>query len=85
MGFDVDLRPKGNMLFIKNEDVPGVVGKVGTIIGKNNVNISGFLLSNMKDKNFAYSVIKIDNNIKAEIIEEIFNLDEVIEVKQLHL
>ena len=85
MGFDVDLRPKGNMLFIKNEDVPGVVGKVGTIIGKNNVNISGFLLSNMKDKNFAYSVIKIENNIKAEIIEEICNLDEVIEVKQLHL
>ena len=85
MGFDVDLRPKGNMLFIKNEDVPGVVGKVGTIIGKNNVNISGFLLSNMKDKNFAYSVIKIDNNIKSEIIEEICNLDEVIEVKQLHL
>ena len=38
-----------------------------TSIGKNNVNISGFLLSNMKDKNFAYSVIKIDNNIKAEI------------------
>ena len=85
MVFDVDLRPIGNMLFIKNEDVPGVVGKVGTIIGKNNVNISGFLLSNMKDKNFANSVIKIDNNIKAEIIEEIFNLDEVIEVKQLHL
>ena len=39
MGFDVDLRPKGNMLFIKNEDVPGVVGKVGTIIGKNKTDI----------------------------------------------
>ena len=35
MGFEIDLRPNGTMLFIKNMDVPGVVGKVGSILGNN--------------------------------------------------
>ena len=85
MGFDIDLRPSGTMLFLKNRDVPGVVGNVGTILGNNNVNISGYLLSKMKNKDFAYSVIKIDNNINKQIIDEINLLPEIMEVRQLHL
>ena len=50
MGFKVDLEPKGKMLFIKNRDIPGVVGKVGTVLGEENVNISGYLLSKIKQK-----------------------------------
>ena len=39
----------------------------------------------MKDKDFAYSVIKIDNNIDKLIIEEINSLAEIMEVRQLNL
>ena len=85
MGFEIDLRPNGTMLFIKNMDVPGVVGKVGTILGNNKVNISGYLLSKMKNKDYAYSVIKIDDNIGAEVIDKINALSEILEVKQLQL
>ena len=85
MGFEIDLRPNGIMLFIKNKDIPGVVGKVGTILGNNKVNISGYLLSKMKNKDYAYSVIKIDNNIDVEIIDKINTLSEILEVKQLQL
>ena len=85
MGFEIDLRPNGIMLFIKNKDVPGVVGKVGTILGNNKVNISDYLLSKMKNKDYAYSVIKIDDNIDAKIIDKINTLSEILEVKQLQL
>ena len=43
MGFAVDLRPEGRMLFIKNKDVPGVIGKIGTVLCEKNINISGYL------------------------------------------
>ena len=38
--FFLDAVPKGDMLVIHNEDQPGVVGGVGTILGKNQVNIA---------------------------------------------
>ena len=85
MGFEVDLKPEGKILFIKNKDVPGVVGKVGTILGQHNINISGYLLSKVEEKNFAYSVIKIDNIITNDIILKILEIDELLEVKQLDL
>ena len=34
----------GNLLFMKNQDVPGVIGHVGTVLGKNGVNIANFSL-----------------------------------------
>ena len=85
MGFDVDLKPEGKMLFIKNGDVPGVIGKIGTILGQKNINISGYLLSKMDNKNYAYSIIKIDSKVDELTIKEINNLSEIQEIKQLHL
>jgi len=34
----------GNLVFMKNNDVPGVIGNVGTILGKNQINIANFSL-----------------------------------------
>ena len=85
MGFDVDLKPEGKMLFIKNKDVPGVVGEVGTVLGKENINISGYLLSTVDEKDFAYSVIKIDNTISDDTISDLLKIEELLDIKQLHL
>ena len=57
MGFDVDLKPEGKMLFIKNKDVPGVIGKIGTILGDLDVNIAGYLLSRIEKSDYAYAVL----------------------------
>ena len=85
MGFEVDLKPKGRMLFVKNKDVPGVIGKVGTILGLEKVNISGYLLSKVEDKNFAYSIIKVDNEISNKTISNLLEINELIEIRQLNL
>ena len=83
MGFDIDLDPLGIMLFIKNNDVPGVVGKIGTMLGEMNINIAGYLLSRIKGNDFAYAVIKVDSRIDNKSIEKISNLPEIIEIIQL--
>ena len=85
MGFEVDLKPKGKMLFIKNKDVPGVVGKVGTVLGKENVNISAYLLSKVEEKDFAYSIIRIDDKISEKAISSLSEIKDLIEIKQLDL
>ncbi len=44
MGFDIDLNPVGKMLFIINKDVPGVIGNIGSLLGKHDVNNSGIFI-----------------------------------------
>ena len=48
MGYKMEVYLKGTLLFIQNDDVPGVVGKVGTILGKNKINIQVISTSEIK-------------------------------------
>ena len=41
---DVEAPLRGTILFIRNQDVPGVIGRVGTILGERRVNIASFAL-----------------------------------------
>ena len=79
----MDIEPRGTILFIKNKDVPGVVGKVGTILGECGVNIGVYLLSRKKD-GFAMGAIRVDNEVSAETFDALKELEEVIFLQQIH-
>ena len=85
MGFDTDLDPSGSMLFVKNKDVPGVVGKIGTLLGNLNINISSYLLSKKTDNDYAFAIIKLDEKIEENILIELQKIDELLEIKQVSL
>ena len=83
MGYQIDVTPIGQMLLIQNNDIPGVVGKVGSVLGANNINIAEFILSRNSSGSEAYSIIKIDECVSSKILKELSLLDEIIEVKQI--
>ena len=83
LGFDIDVMPYGYMLFAKNKDVPGVIGKVGTILGKHNVNIGGFILSRAEEGQ-AFSVVRVDSMISKKILSELTKIPEIISLRQLN-
>ena len=74
-----------NKLFGQNKDVPGVIGKVGMILGEGGVNIAEYLLSRTPNNDSAYSVIKFDGEINEELLESLKKVDEILTVKQLHV
>ena len=84
-GIEVGAAAGFSKLFIKNNDVPGVIGKIGTILGKMGINISGYLLSKVEDKDFAYSIIRIDNKIPNKTIPILLEIEDLIDIKQLYL
>ena len=43
-GIDIEAPLEGTLLFLRNQDVPGVIGKIGTTLGDHNVNIANFAL-----------------------------------------
>ena len=85
MGYELDVNPEGNMLFMKNKDVPGVIGKVGTILGEAGVNIGEYLLSRTSQNKTAYAVVKLDSSLEDSILKSLTRLDEIVDIHQLYL
>ena len=85
MGYVIDIFPEGVMLFMQNKDVPGVIGKIGTLLGNNNINIASYILSREIKNKSAYSIVKVDEKINDEIINEISLLEEIEKINQIEL
>jgi len=78
-GFEVDVEPKGKMIFFKNSDVPGVIGDVGTTLAKHNINIADFRLGRNQHKE-ALAVIIVDDEITSGVLSELSDLKAAISV-----
>src|SRR6266446_6384732 len=59
-GFHIEATPQGHMLVMRNRDVPGVIGRVGTILGERDVNIGRFHLGRRELGGEAMAVIEVD-------------------------
>jgi D-3-phosphoglycerate dehydrogenase len=68
---DIEAPLKGFLLFIRNQDVPGVIGRVGTILGEKKVNIASFGLGRDQQSREAIGLVNIDEPIPREVLEEI--------------
>ena len=78
-GFALDIEPKGRMILFKNTDVPGVIGQVGMILAKHNINIADFRLG--RDKHgLALAVIIVDDDVSKQILNELESLEACISV-----
>ncbi|MFA5069606.1 MAG: phosphoglycerate dehydrogenase, partial [Candidatus Omnitrophota bacterium] len=64
----VDALPEGNMILISNKDVPGVVGQLGTLLGKNGINIAGMTFGRQKPLGKAISLCNVDSKVSAGLI-----------------
>jgi len=74
-----------HMLVLTNNDAPGVIGNVGNILGKNQLNIAGFHLGRMKEKDKAVSVINIDSSPTNEAIRELKETPNILSVNSVTL
>jgi len=69
-----------HMLILSNKDVPGVIGKLGNVLGKNNINIAGFHLGRLEKAGSAVAVINIDSPPTSETLRELRETPNVVEV-----
>ncbi len=76
--YDMDVEPKGNMIFFRNSDTPGVIGDVGKLLANHNINISDFRLGRSSGK--ALAVVRVDDDITKDIIDELSDLEACISV-----
>ena len=67
-GFQVDAEPEGFVLILENDDVPGIIGKVGTQLGSAGINIANWRYGREKHGGRAVSFINVDGRVPREIL-----------------
>src|SRR5437764_388383 len=89
-GIDVEAPLERNLIYMRNRDVPGVIGKVGTILGKHKINIADFSLgrrmSNESSKSRdAIAVVHIDGRVPENVLAELRRIPAVEQAKAIRL
>jgi len=83
--FYVDCIPEGNMLIVFNKDVPGIIGQIGTIFGKNSINVASVSFGREAKGGRAISVWNVDNIVPKKVMEELRGAKNIYEVKLVKL
>ena len=78
-GLPLEFRPEGTVVFLRNRDVPGVVGSVGSILGEGGVNIANFSLARAGDR--AAAVLAVDSPPSAAVLDKLRRAPAVEDVR----
>lgn len=83
--FYLEAVPEGHILLIRNIDKPGVIGSVGTCLGKHKVNISRMQLGLNTTSGEAMSLYNVDSPVGEKVLEEIKALSNILSVREIKL
>ncbi len=99
-GIDIEAPLERNLIYIRNLDVPGVVGKVGTVLGNHRVNIADFSLgrgqqaakttavgkkSSGAERATAVCVVHIDGKVPERVMMELRKIEPIVTAKAIRL
>jgi D-3-phosphoglycerate dehydrogenase len=94
-GIDVEAPLERNLIYLRNRDVPGVIGKVGTILGEESINIADFSLGRLvADKSAdtssdqpraAIAVVHVDGPVPEEVLAKLRKIPAVQQAKGIRL
>ncbi|HUO78184.1 MAG TPA: phosphoglycerate dehydrogenase [Thermodesulfovibrionales bacterium] len=83
--FAVEIVPEGTMLFMYNNDRPGVIGNIGSYLGKCNINIARMHFGREREGGMAISVVNIDSPISESQLEDLKKMPNILSVKVVEL
>ena len=83
--YHFDAVPERHMLFYVNNDIPGIIGRIGTLMGAHQVNIGQMSCGRHKVGGRALSILNVDSEIPDAVLAEVAAQDDVTWVKKVNL
>jgi D-3-phosphoglycerate dehydrogenase len=83
--YRVDIRPEGCLVILRNRDVPGVIGRVGTLLGEAGINIAEYDQARVEAGGEALAAITVDTPLPDDVKAALEALPEVLSVRQVDL
>jgi D-3-phosphoglycerate dehydrogenase len=85
---DIETPLEGNLLVCRNLDVPGVIGKIGSILGEHGVNIANFALGRERSGKKpvkALALVQVDAPVPEPVLEVLRHIEAVLEARSVQL
>ena len=82
-GYKLDFEPTANVLAIQNRDIPGVIGKIGTVLGDRGVNIAAVQWSRKEIGSKAEAFVSVDQPVNEDIMQALHEIDGVLKVSNI--
>ena len=83
--YPMDFRPDGHHIMIRNHDRPGMIGRIGTLLGGAGVNIAGMYVGRDEKDGTAVMALSVDSAAPSETAEAIRALDGILSVRLVFL
>ena len=83
--YQMDFRPEEHMLLLAYGDRPGIIGKIGTILGEHEINIASMNLGRREKKGEAMVILSLDSAVPPDVLEQVKVATEATFIKALHL
>jgi D-3-phosphoglycerate dehydrogenase / 2-oxoglutarate reductase len=83
--FPIEVRPQGVLLLLRNRDVPGVIGRVGTLLGEAEVNIGEYHQGRVEAGGEAMAAIAVDQKLEPRVVDALKGIPDIIDVRQVVL
>jgi len=81
----VEITPAGNMVIVQNWDRPGIIGNLGTLLGKYNINIAAMTFGREKPGGKAISVLNVDSALSLEVLDKVRKIENILAVKVINI
>jgi D-3-phosphoglycerate dehydrogenase len=85
LGFFVDLVPQKHTLFIRNEDMPGMIGKIGTVLGEHGINIGNMAVGRGAPGSRAAMAITVDEPVPEQVIKDLLEIPGFTDARTVSL
>jgi len=82
---DIDAPLTGFLLLFRNEDVPGVIGRVGTLLGKHKINIANFALGRVQNSDEAMGIVNVDQFVPPDVLAELRAITAVRQARVIEI
>ncbi len=83
--FELEVIPKGYILIFFNQDRPGVVGNIGSVLGEEGINIAGMHFGRMGIGGQAITIFRVDTQVPPPVLERLTALPNINTLKQVQL
>ena len=81
--YHMELKPEGIILVIESNDIPGVIGLIGTILGEAGQNIAEFNLGRREKGGVALSLVNLDSPLEEKVIDKLMAEKDILKVDQI--
>lgn len=83
--YAMDFSPEGHMLLLNYADLPGMIGRIGTILGNHDINIAAMNLGRREKKGEAMVILALDSGLLPAVVEELRSATAATFIKPLNL